>query len=580
MNIRPRPVRDLLDLRQRMEIPAFQRKFTWRVKEADDLLADIDEELKSEALRGLFLGTIILLKPKRAKAYLVVDGQQRITTLLILLIAMRVRASELNNEELKFDVQRNITLPRSGGAPGELRLRASSNIRLKLEEAAQLDWVGPSPNEEGEFEKIYQRVQSAVSYRDADGLRSLLNVLLEARIVFMEIRESSHAYDLFEKTNARGTSLEVSELLKNFLISRDIEGIEDIWGRMEKNCGGKRPAPVARAMSTLLRHFQIATRERVKAEELYRELKRQCRKDEERFVNKLVDFSNFSALLSSTAVSVAHQRLGEFSIGELARNQKSRDRFVRAAQGLRLFGVTQPLPVLYPLFDQCRKEEDPSAKKQKIKILLDTLEALEKFHFVNNRIGKKAGNMVYGTYESFAKKIREASNPRQLKQEVNKLVSELQDKLIPKEDFTRNFEALDYRVGKDRKTIMYIFDRIENASRNAAPISLLLLEKEVDNKSYNLDHIYPKGGPNPPVLRSLHSVGNLVAMTSTMNDRLKDKLPSEKFPILKKNKDKLHVISNLVERYESQLKSDGWGEEIIERRAKSLAEECYNLFKF
>ena len=67
-------------------IPSYQRDYAWRERNVDDLFADIEEAL--EAGGGHYLGTFILSQSDKSAPVHVVDGQQRLTTLTILLEAL------------------------------------------------------------------------------------------------------------------------------------------------------------------------------------------------------------------------------------------------------------------------------------------------------------------------------------------------------------------------------------------------------------------------------------------------------------------------------------------------------------
>ena len=78
-------------------IPTYQRPFTWGLQEARELFEDIES---SEQNMLNFLGTMIFQEEKD-EGLKVVDGQQRLTTLTLLIIAIRNRATKINTDESK-----------------------------------------------------------------------------------------------------------------------------------------------------------------------------------------------------------------------------------------------------------------------------------------------------------------------------------------------------------------------------------------------------------------------------------------------------------------------------------------------
>lgn len=82
-------------------IPEYQRPYAWTTEQAEELLSDLlammgeDESVAVEELPPYFLGSIVLIKEENKAESVVVDGQQRLTTLTILLAALR----EVGNDD-------------------------------------------------------------------------------------------------------------------------------------------------------------------------------------------------------------------------------------------------------------------------------------------------------------------------------------------------------------------------------------------------------------------------------------------------------------------------------------------------
>jgi uncharacterized protein with ParB-like and HNH nuclease domain len=84
------------------EIPPYQRPYAWEEEQARDLLNDLLDAMANTTASGgvYFLGSIVLIKSPGSPTAEVVDGQQRLTTLTILLSALRDLTSDM---ELKFE---------------------------------------------------------------------------------------------------------------------------------------------------------------------------------------------------------------------------------------------------------------------------------------------------------------------------------------------------------------------------------------------------------------------------------------------------------------------------------------------
>ena len=106
-SVKNRTFKDILNGTVRFEVPFFQRGYAWDKKQWDQLFTDIQEQLISEINDGKslvdvehFFGPIVVLEKMggapELKEFLVVDGQQRITTiyLLLALIADQLKAKK------------------------------------------------------------------------------------------------------------------------------------------------------------------------------------------------------------------------------------------------------------------------------------------------------------------------------------------------------------------------------------------------------------------------------------------------------------------------------------------------------
>ena len=224
----PTRIEDILNAPAQFVIPVYQRDYKWGKDEAAELVEDITSYMDSED-DNLFLGNFILEKAKDKKTY-VVDGQQRLTTLLLLLIACRMRAKELRLPKLEPRIQEKITFMNTttGESLGR-RLVASESIRDLLEHMATVDWDGSFPRlikkksakrKVKKIKPIYEVFLRAVSDFGPSDLSTFLGALYNAYVARIEVESEVEALSIFERTNARGLDLEISDLLKTFLFSK------------------------------------------------------------------------------------------------------------------------------------------------------------------------------------------------------------------------------------------------------------------------------------------------------------------------------------------------------------------------
>src|SRR5208282_5199151 len=145
--IQPRPatIGEILTLSRQFRVPKFQRGYAWDKTEASEFLEDLQDEADSG--RGLFLGTLIFdVSEEKDKRVTIVDGQQRLTTILLLLVACRNLAKRIMAEGIAQQTQQRITFvdPTNAKSLGPL-LIASESIKEVFEAICDSSWTGKFP---------------------------------------------------------------------------------------------------------------------------------------------------------------------------------------------------------------------------------------------------------------------------------------------------------------------------------------------------------------------------------------------------------------------------------------------------
>lgn len=256
-SVKNRTFKDTLNGTVRFEIPFFQRGYAWEKKQWDQLFLDIQEQIVSELNTGStidqvehFFGPIVVLEKMGAaelKEFLVIDGQQRITTIYLLLgiIQELIRAKKhLSSDAFEYLGKLNRYLVNDvDGADDYLKLKvfSSKGDRLptyrvvfgsdvnpktpKLQTDLQL--YVPGKNRVDEFRK-YALKKLAANYPDVPALWQLAQVVLNClKIVWIPLDEAKDdPQAIFESLNDKGMPLTASELLCNYLFRPIIDAKE------------------------------------------------------------------------------------------------------------------------------------------------------------------------------------------------------------------------------------------------------------------------------------------------------------------------------------------------------------------
>lgn len=209
---------------QQLLIPLWQRHYSWEAAQWAELWADL-LRVQEDGLATHFLGSVVLNSlpwaglPSEARRFWVVDGQQRVTTLTLLVCAIRDRLAQLSEtEEQRAEVQRSYT----SQLLQNLNLQVAHRDRLMLQEkdAALLGplvngtWNGGTSSL---IERGYAYFRQRLSDRDHDQLVELLSiVLVKLTAVWVTLEEGDNAHRVFQTLNAGGKKLNQSDLVRNY----------------------------------------------------------------------------------------------------------------------------------------------------------------------------------------------------------------------------------------------------------------------------------------------------------------------------------------------------------------------------
>jgi hypothetical protein len=296
--------------REHFHVPKYQREYTWSRKEWEQLLLDIDENNE-----GYFMGSLICVKdgpdplPGDELIYEVVDGQQRLTTLSLLLMAIyanlrkAVDTYSFEDEAAREDTHATLTglkatllKRKQDPRPGEiggfaigkytyfLRVQPSAqnhnleDYRYVLTESGLLEGQA-KPKYHG-LRSIYRafayfRDKIPTTVPELSALALKIDQLMFVQII---VGSQSDAFTLFESLNNRGIPLSAIDIIKNKLLAEmerqhkvDIDESFDRWQTIIS------ALPDVGEQERFLRHFYNAFKHRdsIRVEKVPRAIKSQ-----------------------------------------------------------------------------------------------------------------------------------------------------------------------------------------------------------------------------------------------------------------------------------------------------------------
>lgn len=206
-------IRELFNGEMSFEIPMYQRNYAWGEREIVQLINDIADCTSLKLSRSYYLGTLVVY-PRQSESkiiYEVVDGQQRLTTFLIMLIALtRPMATQAEKKDLWFEnIEKNRDLLRFTYREGSTL--AFDSIRIDPERPAQ-----PEENLaiRGAFNSMNKWVEKACVERELKKEAFMVYLLDHVKILLVDVPQDTDLNHYFEIMNSRGEQLEQHEIVK------------------------------------------------------------------------------------------------------------------------------------------------------------------------------------------------------------------------------------------------------------------------------------------------------------------------------------------------------------------------------
>lgn len=229
-------------------IPSYQRPYAWTPDQAGELFEDLIAFFQAEQEEGYFLGSIVLIKSEDSAYSQVIDGQQRLTTLTILLAAMACANGGEDKDELRDYIlepgkkmEGILPKPRLSLRERDRTFFAKYIQGLKLDELIDLD---PASLDNESQENIRANARYfAQAVADAlptpERLREFVTFLLtRCYLVAVSTASQESAFRVFAVMNSRGLDLQPTDIIKADIIgklkSETDRGIyNDKWEEME-----------------------------------------------------------------------------------------------------------------------------------------------------------------------------------------------------------------------------------------------------------------------------------------------------------------------------------------------------------
>jgi uncharacterized protein with ParB-like and HNH nuclease domain len=222
-------------------IPVYQRNYDWTNNECKELINDVIAVEKYN--RGThFIGSIVFIhegtySTSEVKELVIIDGQQRLTTINIIYVAL-FRFAKENSLQNEADMLLNMFLT------NQYVQHESSKLKLKQTDTNSLAFkaiMNGTENEFGHYSNVIENFNYFKSVITQENFNTILNGL--KRLIFVEIsleRGKDDPQRIFESLNSTGLDLSQSDLIRNYILM-DLDPknqnkiFEQIWSPIEEN---------------------------------------------------------------------------------------------------------------------------------------------------------------------------------------------------------------------------------------------------------------------------------------------------------------------------------------------------------
>ncbi len=529
-------------------IPIYQRTYSWSLNQCQQLWNDIVRAAEDPSVSGHFLGSIVYIhegtyQRSSVPQLLVIDGQQRLTTISLLLLAL-ARYTKESAEDAGISPQRihNYYLlnpQETGNLRYKLLLARSDKESLtRFIDDRELPTLHSTRVVEN-FRFFEQKIRDSGINPDAlfDGLNALMIVDIALD------RERDNPQLIFESLNSTGLDLSQADLIRNYILmglDPDLQErlYTDYWYPIEQNFGH---AEYSALFDRFMRDY-LTVRSDVGAipniGAVYSRFKTYVKVDSERGIEETVaDIYRFSKYF----VRLAFQREEDADINS-------------AFADINTLKVDVAYPFLLEVYDDYRSNR---LSRQDFIAILNLVES----YVFRRAICGIPTNTLNKTFATISREIDKS----------NYLVSTQQAFLrrdsyrrFPRdEEFVREFVNKDVYNFRNRN---YLLGKLENYDH----------KERLDVSGYTIEHILPQNqnlspewqgelGPNWRQIQEqyLHTIGNLTL--TGYNPELSDR------PFIQKRDMQGGFKDSHLRLNASLAGLDHWNEEVIQKRAQQLA---------
>lgn len=548
----------MFDNKRQYQIPVYQRNYDWKKENCTELFDDILMAYKNE--RSHFLGIFVQIQEDEQngiKQFIIIDGQQRTTSIYLLLKALydccddgddkvRLQGLLFNNSDVKEF---------SKDEKNKLKLKPikTDNTQFLLLMANKQDEMDKTSNIYLNYLHFVELIKKAL--KENYSISNILKGLKYLEIVMISLKEDSgdDPQVIFERINSTGVDLTLADLIRNYVLMTDGDRerlFEEYWIKIETEVGKDY------LNDFFVHYLWFKLTDSVTSKNAYQVFKKYADKSGLTNEEILIDFKRYSKYYNV------------FIREDLSNYSKETNNLLYV---YRVLNQSTIFPFLFSIFDD--KENGVIDEP----ILDEVL-----FFFLNYTIRRAVTgvptNSLRGLYKTLYKRIFNDSEKLIKENYLNSIYSFMATLSTTKDAVPNDTSFKDSLIYgntyKNGRLCKYILSICENGMASKEKVSI--------DESITIEHIMPQnkndlwqdeiGKEDYPVVyeKYLHTLGNLTL--TGYNSELSDKSFSEKKTMIK-DKSKFNKLN------EDVVSRERWNEKNIISRANRLSDETIEVLK-
>lgn len=542
-------------------IPIYQRNYVWEKKNILQLLKDIENMIpyydNDDESIFHFFGSIVYIDTLHKGSFsewTIIDGQQRLTTIFLILQALKHIYYEYEKVITKKYLLNDGDIINTNDEMDRYRLKplVSDDNVYKLISDNKLERLTNSEQNSNVL-KAYNIIKKELEkWKTKYTFEEIIGAIDKFKVVWIQLDKKEDPQQVFESINSTGDNLSAADLIRNFVLMNKDNSIQthiynEYWSPIEFDyVGTKKLKEFFRFYISIKEQITIPERE------VYEKFKLQYEKllteqNEEEILNEILNYAKYYYYISRDASGSNNQILEE-TLKDY-RNAKSNMPHIVIMETMNLYFNKQAIG-----------ESD----------LLNTIKLLTTYIVRRNICGKdtKSISNIFGSMlGKVLKKFEEGENYYNSVLKAFVVDTRLTNQSMPTDKTVE--EEFNKSNLYSRESTTFVLKKIENN------------ESRIPYSNLNVEHVMPQTetkywskyvNENSIYEEVVNHIGNLTLVDSKDNSSMSNRNFESKKQVLNKSR---HIKMN-----EDILNKENWNEDEILKRSDALAKEFIKIFPY